>query len=75
MYVKNDIVRYFDSFGVEHISSEIKEFIGNKIINANIYRIQAYYSITCVHFCRGFNNFMLNNKKLEDFSNFFLPKK
>ena len=28
---KNEII-YFDSFGVEHISEEIKEFIGNKKI-------------------------------------------
>ena len=26
-------VTYFDSFGVEHISKEIKEFIGNKNIS------------------------------------------
>ena len=34
-----DEVIYFDSFGVEHIPKEIKEFIGNKNIKANIYRI------------------------------------
>ena len=37
---KNEIV-YFDSFGVEHIPEEIKEFIeefpGNKNIKANIF--------------------------------------
>ena len=32
---KNEIV-YFDCFGVEHIPEEIKEFIGNKNIKANI---------------------------------------
>ena len=32
---------YFDSFRVEHISKEIKKFIGNKNIITNIYRIQA----------------------------------
>ena len=37
---KNQIV-YFDSFGVEHIPEEIKKFIGNKSIKANIYRVQA----------------------------------
>ena len=36
---------YFASFGVEHISKEIKEFIGNKNIKANIYRVQANDSI------------------------------
>ena len=33
---KNEIV-YFDSFGVEHIPEEIKEFIRNKNIEANIF--------------------------------------
>ena len=32
---RNEIV-YFDSFGVEDISEEIKEFIGNKTIKTNI---------------------------------------
>ena len=35
---KNKIV-YFDSFGVERIPEEIKEFISNKNIKANIYRV------------------------------------
>ena len=33
---KNEIV-YFDSFGVEHIPEEIKEFIENKNIKGNIF--------------------------------------
>ena len=33
---RNEIV-YFDSFGVEHILEEIKIFIGNKNIKANIF--------------------------------------
>ena len=33
---RNEIV-YFNSFGVEHVSEEIKEFIGNKKIKANIF--------------------------------------
>ena len=37
---KNKIV-YFDSFGVEHIPEEIKEFIDNKNIKANIYHVQS----------------------------------
>ena len=28
---------YFNSFGVEHVPEEIKEFIGNKNIKANIF--------------------------------------
>ena len=30
---------YFDSFGIEHISKEIKKFIGNKDIKANIFKL------------------------------------
>ena len=41
---KNEIV-YFDSFGVEHVPEEIKEFIRNKNIEANIFRIQENNSI------------------------------
>ena len=33
---KNEMV-YFDTFGVEHVTEEIKEFIGNKNIIANIF--------------------------------------
>ena len=34
---RNEII-YFDSFGVEHIPEEIKKFISNKTIKANIYQ-------------------------------------
>ena len=58
LYVNNNIIIYFDSFGVEHIPKEIIKFIGNneqsssakarnKNIITNIFRIQAYDSI-CV---------------------------
>ena len=33
---RNEIV-YFDRFGVEHVPEEIKKFIGNKNIKANIF--------------------------------------
>ena len=63
---KNKIV-YFDSFGVEHVSEEIKEFIGNKNIKADISRVQANNSVMCGYFCIGFIDFMLTGKKLTDF--------
>ena len=47
LYVQNNNVTYFDSFGVEHIPKEIRTFIGNKNIKANIFRIQGYDSIMC----------------------------
>ena len=43
LYVNNNTIIYFDSFGVEHIPKEIIKFIGNnKKIITNIYRIQVY---------------------------------
>ena len=66
-------VFYFDSFGVEHIPEEIKEFIGNKNIKANIFRVQANDSVMCGYFCIGFIDFMLASKKLTDFTNMFSP--
>ena len=40
-FVKKKEIVSFDSFGVEHIPEEIKKFIGNKNIKANIYRVEA----------------------------------
>ena len=74
MYVYNDNVSYFDSFGVEHITKEIKKFInGSLSITTNIFRIQAYDSIMCGYFCIGFIDFMLAGKTLNDFTNLFSP--
>ena len=41
---RNDIV-YFDSFGVEHITEEIKEFIRNKNTKANIFRFINVFNV------------------------------
>ena len=75
-FVKNKIV-YFDSFGVEYIPNEIKEFIkkfpGNKNIKTNIFRVQENDSIMCGYFCIGFIDFMLAGKKLNDYTNLFSP--
>ena len=73
MYVHNNNVTYFDSFGVEHIPKEIRTFINNKNIKTNIFRIQAYDSIMCGYFCIGFIDFMLAGKKLTDYTNLFSP--
>ena len=73
LYLYNNDVTYFDSFGVEHIPKEIKTFINNKNIKTNIFRIQAYDSIMCRYFCIGFINFMLPGKTLTDFTNRFSP--
>ena len=53
--------------GVEHIPKEIKKFISNKSIKANIFRIQDYDSIMCRYFYIGFIDFMLAGKTLQIF--------
>ena len=73
MFCKKNEVVYFGSFGVEHIPKEIKEFIKNKNIKANIFRIQEDNSIMCGYFCIGFIDFMLAGKKLTDYTNLFSP--
>ena len=70
----NGDVTYFNSFGAEYIPKEIKNFIGNKNIETNIYRIQAFDSIMCGYFCIGFMDFMLKGKILLDYTNLFSPK-
>ena len=61
---RNEIV-YFDSFGAEHIPEEIKEFIGNKNIKADIFRVQGNNSIMCVLFCIGFSLFYASRWKTD----------
>ena len=81
LYVKNNDVTYFNSFGVKHIPREIRTFIDcpsssalhNKYIKTNIFRIQEYDSIMCGYFCIGFINFMLAGKTLTEFTNLFSP--
>ena len=74
LYIQNNNVGYFDSFGSEHNPKEIKSFIGQSLsITANIFRIQAYDSIICGHFCIGFIDFMLAGKTLTEFPNLFSP--
>ena len=62
LYVNVEHATYFYTFGVEHFPKEIRKFIGNKNITTNIYRIQAYDSITCGYFYIGFIDFMLTGK-------------
>ena len=73
LYAKDNKISYFDSFGVEHVSKEIKKFIGHKNIKTNIFRIQADNSKMCGYFCIGFIDFIFSGKKLVDFTNLFSP--
>ena len=56
-----------------YVPEEIKEFIGNKTLGANIFRVQASNSIMCDYFCIGFIDFMFPGKKLTDFTSLFSP--
>ena len=74
LYVSNNDVTYFDSFGVEHIPKEIKAFIDRSLsITTNIFRIQGYDSIMCGYFFIGFIDFMLAGKTWTEFTNLFSP--
>ena len=66
--VNAENVRYYDSFGVEHIPKEVRKFIENKNLT-NIHRIQAYDSIMCGYFCIRFIDFMLKRKRLLEYTN------
>ena len=71
--MNSDNIVNFDRFGVDHILKEIKQFIGNKNIIANIYRIQIYVSIICEYFCIGFIDFLLKSKSLLNYTNLVSP--
>ena len=72
-FVKKNEIVYFDRFGVEHILEEIKEFLKNENIKANIFWVQTNNSVIGGYFCIGFIDFMLVGKKLTDYTNLFSP--
>ena len=72
LYVKNNEIVYFDSFGVEYILKEIRKFNGNKSIKTNIFRIQADNLIFYGYFCIGFI-VMFAGRSLIDYTIFFSP--
>ena len=72
-FVNRSEIVYFDSFGVEHVPEEINEFVGNKNIITNIFRVQANNSVICGYFCIGFIDFMLEGEKLTDVTSMFSP--
>ena len=71
MYANDNNVTYFDSFGVEYITKEIRKFIENENIVSNIYRMRAYDSVIWGYFCIGFIDFMLNGKSSLEYTNTF----
>ena len=73
LYVRDNEVIYFDSFGLENISDEIRKLIGNKNIKTNLFKIQAYSSIMCGYVRILLIDFMFKGKTLSDFTNLFSP--
>ena len=73
LFCKKNEIAYFVSFGVAHVPEEIKEFVGNKNITANIFRVQANNSVMCEYFCIRFIDFMFAGKKLTDFTSLSSP--
>ena len=63
---------YFERFGVEYIPSEIKNFIGNKSIIANIYRMQLYDLTMSENICIESIDFIVKGKILLDYKIFFV---
>ena len=82
LYVQNNNVTYFDSYGVEHIPREIKAFINrllsstsqNKNIKTKISRVQAYDSVMCEYFCIRFIDYMFKGKTLTEYTSLFFTK-
>ena len=70
MYLKNNDITYFYSFGVEHIVNRPSQ---NENIMTNMFRIQAYDSIICGYFCIGFIDFIFKGKTLTEYTNLFSP--
>ena len=64
---------YFHSFRLEHIPKEIKKFIGNRNIETNNFRVEAFDSVLVGFFCIAFTDFMLKDKSLFEYINFFSP--
>ena len=52
---------------------KLTNFIENKTIIANIFRVEANDSIMCGYFCIGFIDFMVAGKKLTDLTSLFSP--
>ena len=73
LFIKPKYTVCFDSFSVEHTPKEIKKFMGNKDIKANIFSLQAYGSIMCGYFCIESINCMFKGKTLLEYTNLFSP--
>ena len=73
LWVNNNNVTYFDSFGLEHIPKEITKLIKNRNMKTNIFRIKTYDLIMCRYFYIVFIDFMFKGKSLTDYTSLFSP--
>ena len=73
LYALSNKVTYFDSFRVEHIPKEIKNFIDKSTVVTNVFRIQAFDSVMCGYFCIRFIDLMPKGKTLTYFTKLFSP--
>ena len=71
MYVNDNKITCFNGFGVEHIPEEIENFIVNKNVITNIFKVQVYNWIMFGYFCIGFIDFMLKANSLLEYTNSF----
>ena len=74
LYFNKNHVTYLNSFGVEHTSKEIKKFFSDQDVTANLFRIQAYNSISR-YFCIAFMEHILKDSNLFDCFSMFLHSK
>ena len=73
LYAKSNEVVSFDSFGVEHVPKEIKQFTGHKNTKTNIFRIQADNSIMFGCCYIGLIDFMFVGRSLIDLTSLLSP--
>ena len=73
LFCEKSEILHFDSFGVEHVPEQNKEFIGNENTKANIFRVQSNNSIMRGYLYIRFIDFMLAGKTLTDFTSLFSP--
>ena len=73
LFCNRSEIAYVNSFGVGHVTEEIKEFVEIKSIKVNLFRKQANNLLICEYFYIGFIDFMLAGKKLTDFTSLFSP--
>ena len=68
------IVSYISTaLELDIFQKKVKNFIRKKNIITNIYRIQAYDSITCGYFYIGFIDFMLEGNRSLGYTNLLSP--